>query len=108
MTRLRPAAFWISVVAGIVVLGGCEPSSPEQAVMASAAKNLDRLVAQCPGCEFVKVRSVRPFDGAKVVHDDDRNVTCWVLSGYQERGISCLPDWMLTKHQGIPVQGGAQ
>lgn len=25
-------------------------------------------------------------------HDDEKNVTCWVLIGYQKGAISCIPD----------------
>lgn len=44
----------------------------------------------------------RPFEGAEVRHDDRRSVTCWVYSSshYNEGGISCLPDWMLTAPKG--------
>lgn len=85
MTRLRPAAFWISVAAGIVVLGGCEvperkPTSPAQT---SAGGQLEAL------------------------HDDARSVTCWRHTN-DIRTLSCLPDWMLTKRPAIPVQGGDQ
>lgn len=36
-------------------------------------------------------------DGVAVIHDDKRAVTCWVSKGYQHGGVSCLPDWMITK-----------
>lgn len=29
------------------------------------------------------------------LHDDERNVTCWVVSGPARGGISCLPDHTL-------------
>lgn len=86
MTRLRcVAAFWIFVAAGIVVLGGCEQpeaSSPPQQRKATSGE-------------------------LEVLHDDARNVTCWRFVN-NDKALSCLPDWMLTKRQGIPVQGGAQ
>ena len=31
-----------------------------------------------------------------VLHDDERNVTCWILSSDNGGGISCIPDWQLT------------
>ena len=34
-----------------------------------------------------------------VVHDNDRNATCWITDDAQKGGISCIPDWQLTPPQ---------
>jgi len=34
-------------------------------------------------------------DGASELHDDEKHVTCYVLSGYQLGGIYCIPDSQL-------------
>ncbi|WP_422402596.1 hypothetical protein [Pseudomonas sp. GZD-209] len=34
-------------------------------------------------------------DGVTVIHDDRREVTCWVASSWYGRGISCIPDSQL-------------
>ena len=34
-------------------------------------------------------------DGVTVIHDDRREVTCWVASSWYGKGISCIPDSQL-------------
>lgn len=64
-----------AALAAVLVLAGCEPMTPEQAK--ARAKS-------------------RPFSDVEVHHDDMRAVTCW--KAHDPRGgISCLPDWMLTR-----------
>lgn len=63
----------------LVMIAGCEPMTEQQ-------------VSQS--------KLIRPFGIAHAMHDDARGVTCWVVGG--DRGISCLPDWMLTKPEVKP------
>ncbi|GLO41536.1 hypothetical protein PPUN15366_31810 [Pseudomonas putida] len=34
-------------------------------------------------------------DGVTIIHDDRREVTCWVASSWYGKGISCIPDSQL-------------
>lgn len=70
-----------ALAAVVLVLGGCEVHTPEQA----AQYRLDY-----------------PFMGVRVEHDDSRGVTCWVTSD-SRGGLSCLPDWMLSTNH-LPVE----
>lgn len=40
--------------------------------------------------------------GVRVVHDDERGVTCWLYKGYHAGGISCLPDYQLASDEPEP------
>lgn len=45
----------------------------------------------------VEIERMSFGEGVTVIHDDKRNVTCWVYSTLSAgSGISCTPDWMLT------------
>ena len=35
-------------------------------------------------------------DGVTVIHDDRREVTCWIASSWYGKGISCIPDSQLS------------
>ena len=61
-----------ALAAALLALAGCEPATPEQV----AARKL-----------------TNPAPGVEAIHDEARGVTCWRIGG--DRGISCLPDWML-------------
>lgn len=65
----------VAAVALALALGGCEPMTPQQ---------------------VAERKSQNPFFDTEVYHDDGRGVTCW-KSRDPRGGISCLPDWMLTK-----------
>ncbi|WP_395601154.1 hypothetical protein AB4P95_30045 (plasmid) [Pseudomonas sp. A1437] len=53
----------------------------------------------------VEIERMTFGEGVTVIHDDKRNVTCWVYRTAQEYGaihgggISCTPDWMLVPQQ---------
>ena len=38
-------------------------------------------------------------DKAYIMHDDKRNTSCWVISGFHGVAVHCIPDWELTKPQ---------
>ena len=38
---------------------------------------------------------VHSADSFSRLHDDEKHVTCYVLSGYQLGGIYCIPDYQL-------------
>lgn len=38
-----------------------------------------------------------------VIHDDKRDVTCWIFDGVQKGGMSCVPDWMITRDERAPI-----
>ena len=50
--------------------------------------------------ERVEIERMSFGSGVTVIHDNSRNVTCWVFDGVKSGGISCLPDWMLVKQGG--------
>lgn len=43
-------------------------------------------------------------DGVTVIHDDRREVTCWVASSWYGKGISCIPDSQLNSPTTIESQ----
>jgi hypothetical protein len=36
-----------------------------------------------------------------VIYDSNRNTTCWIYSGGQRGGISCIPNWQLMPPQNM-------
>lgn len=62
-------AIRVVMILGLLALMGCERMTPEE------------------------YKLKHPVSDVTVVHDELRGVTCWRVY----RGISCLPDWMITK-----------
>lgn len=61
------------------------------AAAASAAETPDADIKR------VEIERMSFGDGVTVIHDNRRDVTCWVFDQSQKGGISCIPDWMLSK-----------
>lgn len=96
-TKLARRARRALAAAGLLALAGCSVASTDSLPAAPAPPPAISNLGQLDGTTWVK-------------HDNVRSVTCWVYS-YEDTmrastplsgGISCIPDWLLTKPAGAP------
>lgn len=64
--------------------------------------------AETPDAEIKRIEIERMTfgTGITVIHDDKRDVTCWVFrdqSAGSSGGMSCIPDWMITRGERAPI-----
>lgn len=79
MRHIKITAAFLAVLA----MSGCEQSAQ----------------AETPDAQILRVEIERiGFGyGVTVIHDEKRDVTCWVFDANRSGGISCIPDWMLDR-----------
>jgi hypothetical protein len=67
-------------------------------------------VYHAPGFHVVEGDHRHDYEG--VMHDGERNVTCWfaqrnVDGTYPAVALSCIPDWQLSPPKGVEAPSGA-
>jgi transaldolase len=75
----------IAVAISVALLAGCDvPTCPNGSI------------DDCKSKQAMQRKLDNPMFGVNAYHDDLRSVTCWITLD-SRGGLSCLPDWMLTK-----------
>jgi len=107
----------LALVALALTLGGCgDPTigvGDWQPGAVADDKQLQELAAmlgphpsqeaQPPAIKRIEIERMTFGEGVTVIHDNKRNVTCWVYkTSSAGGGISCTPDWMLAPQKVKP------